>query len=191
MKTKVYTLLSFCVILLYSCYSDEGNYDYKEINEVKINGLPSGIVTKFKDVDTLKIQPTLENTQAGGNYEYTWTAVLQDGKIDDKFEFEIGKEKDLSYLIKLPLAKYYVYLEVLDKTTQVTWRQKFDLEVITATTSGWLVLSDQAGMTQLDMISQAGEDEFMVRDLLKDFNLPNKKGPKRILMNVVRKIRLS
>ena len=184
MKTKVYTLLSFCVILLYSCYSDEGNYDYKEINEVKIKGLPNGIVTKFKDVDTLKIQPTLENTQAGENYEYTWTAVLQDGKIDDKFEFEIGKEKDLSYLIKLPLAKYYVYLEVLDKTTQVTWRQKFDLEVITATTSGWIVLSDQAGMTQLDMISQAGEDEFMVRDLLKDFNLPNKKGPKRILMNV-------
>lgn len=184
MKTKIYTLLSLCVILLYSCYSDKGNYDYKEINEVHIGGLPTGMVTKFKDVDTLKASPILDETLNGENYTYTWTAVLQNGKINDQFEFEIGHEKELNYFVKLPLGKYYVYLKVFDQTTQVTWRQKFDLEVITATTSGWLVLSDNGGMTKLDMISQAGEDEFMVRDLLRDFDMPNKKGPKRILMNV-------
>ena len=88
MKTKVYILLSLCLTLLYSCYSDKGNYDYEEINEVKITGLSNGIVTKFKNVDTLKAQPVLEKTLSEGNYEYTWTAVLQNGKVDDKFEFE-------------------------------------------------------------------------------------------------------
>lgn len=184
MKTKLYILLFLCGGALYSCYSDKGNYDYREINEVTISGLPEGTETRFKGVDVLQISPVIESTKGDGDYEYTWTAVLQEGKIDDKFEFEIGKERDLDYLIELPLGKYYVYLKVLDKATKVTWRQKFDLDVITATTSGWLVLCDEGGTARLDMISQAGDDEFMVRDLLRDFDMPNKQGPQRILMNV-------
>ena len=180
-----YFIIIAIVGLFWSCYADKGNYDYEEINEISIIGMPDTLVTKFKNVDTLKVTPLLESTlEKGHDYEYTWLAVLKNGKIDGKFQFEIGQEKDLNYFIDLPLGNYYVYLNVLDKSTGVTWRNHFDLNVITATTTGWLVLCDEEGNARLDMIAKAGKEEFMVRDLLKDFDMPNKQGPLKILCNV-------
>lgn len=130
--------------MLCSCYADKGNYDYREINEVAIVGMPDTLVTKFKNADTLKVTPLLEDSFAeNGDYEYTWLAVLKNDKVNGQFKFEIGKEKDLNYFIDLPLGMYAVYLNVLDKNTGVTWRNHFDLNVITATTTGWLVLCDE------------------------------------------------
>lgn len=186
MKNTVYTLLSVCIFLFYSCYEDKGNYDYGDINEVKIIGLPDKMETRFKNADTLKIEPTVENTISGGNagYEYTWTAVKPDGSGENDQPVVIGREKNLNYFIELPIGRYYIYLNVLDKDTGVSWRGHFDLNVITATTSGWLVLCDNEGNTRLDMISQAGDNEFMLRDILKNYNMPNKKGPDKILQTL-------
>ena len=96
----------------------------------------------------------------------------------------IGKEKNLNYFIDLPLGKYAVYLNVLDQETEVTWRQHFDMEVIIQTTEGWLVLCDEKGEVRLDMISKYGNQELMIRNLLDDYALPNKKGPKSIVLNI-------
>lgn len=184
---KTYLILSVFAFLLCSCYDDEGNYDYKDINELKITSLPSGELTKFKDADTLKVEPVIEGTLSRtpeGDYEYSWTAVLQNGKGEETMAVEIGKEKNLNYFVELPIGKYYIYLNVLDRATRVTWRQGFDLNVSTATTSGWLVLCDQNGNARLDMISQIGDKEMMLRDLLKDYNMPNKKGPEQILLTL-------
>lgn len=181
---RIYLLLSILTFLLYSCYDDEGNYNYRDINEVKISGLPEGEITRIKNGDTLKIAPMIEGTLAGKNeadYEYTWTAVLEKGKGEETQAMEIGKEKNLNYFIELPVGEYFIYLNVLDRKTNVTWRQKFDLSVSVATSVGWIVLGDRNGETHLDMISRVGETEKVLRNLLKDFNMPNKKGPEKIL----------
>lgn len=183
---NIFVIITIAIaVMLCSCYADKGNYDYREINEVAIVGMPDTLVTKFKNADTLKVTPLLEDSFAeNGDYEYTWLAVLKNDKVNGQFEFEIGKEKDLNYFIDLPLGMYAVYLNVLDKNTGVTWRNHFDLNVITATTTGWLVLCDEQGEARLDMISKAGKEEFMVWDLLGDYDIPNKLGPKKILCNV-------
>lgn len=179
---KIYLILSVLSFLLYSCYDDKGNYDYRDINELKISGLPEGEITKIKNGDTLQIDPVIEGTLTDeGDYEYTWTAVLQGGQGEATQAIEIGKGKKLNYFVELPLGKYFIYLNVLDRNTQVTWRQKFDLNVSIATSAGWIVLCGQQGETRLDMISQVGESEKMLRNLLKDFNMTNKKGPEKIL----------
>lgn len=184
---RIYLILSVFASLLYSCYDDEGNYDYQDINEIKISGFPEGEITKFKNGDSLIIEPVIEGTLSGQNeadYEYTWTAVLQDGTGEDTKALEIGKERNLNYFIDLPLGKYFIYLNVLARKTRVTWRQKFDLNVSIATSTGWIVLCEQNGETRLDMISLVGEKEVMLRNLLKDFTLPNKKGPEKILLTL-------
>ncbi len=181
---RIYFILSVFAFLFCSCYDDEGNYDYRDINEVKISGFPESEVIKFKDADTLKIEPLVEGTLAGNgeaDYEYTWTAVLQKGIGEDTKAVEIGKEKNLNYFVELPIGKYFIYLNVLDRATNVTWRQKFDLNVSIATSTGWIVLCDEAGNTRLDMISQVGEEEKYLRDLLREYAMPNKKGPEKIL----------
>lgn len=184
---RIYLILSVFAFLLYSCYDDEGNYDYRGINEVKISGLPDGEVTKFKNGDTLKIEPVIEGTVSGQDetdYEYSWTAVLQNGKGEETEAVEIGTERNLSYFVELPLGRYFIYLNVLDRKTNVTWRQKFDLNVSIATSTGWIVLCEENGETRLDMISQVGEKGVMLRKLLNDFNMPNKQGPERILLTL-------
>lgn len=182
---RIYLILSVFAFLLSSCYDDEGNYDYRDINEIKISGFPEREVTMFKNGDTLRIEPIVEGTLSGKtetDYEYTWTAVLQGGVGEETKAVEIGKERNLNYFVELPLGKYYIYLNILDRKTNVTWRQKFDLNVSVATSTGWIVLCDQNGEVRLDMISQVGDKERMLRGLLKDFNMPNKKGPEKILL---------
>lgn len=183
MKNIIYLLSIAFLILYYACYEDEGNYRYHDINEVKVTNLPEGIIVKFKDGDTLKVEPVLESSdeeKREDDYEYTWTAILQKGKGEET-RYELGKEKVLNYFVELPIGKYDVFLQVLDKQTKVTWRSSFELHVNIATTTGWIVLCDRHGDTRLDMISHVGEKEMMLRDLLKDAELPNQKGPDKIL----------
>lgn len=184
---KTYLILSVFAFLFWSCYDDEGNYNYKDINELEITNLPATEQIKFKDSDTLRIEPVIKGTLSGaaeGDYEYSWTAVLQNGKGEATQAVEIGKEKNLEYFVELPIGKYYIYLNVTDRATRVTWRRCFDLNVSTATTTGWIVLCDNQGNTRLDMISRVGTEDRMLRDLLKDFNMPNKKGPEKILFTL-------
>ncbi len=183
MKNIICLLSIVFTFVCYACYDDEGNYDYHDINEVKITNFPEEMVVKFKDSDTLKIEPVLDGSVMGkreDHYDYTWTAILQGGKGKET-RYELGKERGLNYFVQLPIGKYDVFLQVLDRQTQVTWRRSFELNVNIATTTGWIVLCDQNGSTRLDMISYAGEKEMMLRDLLKDEELPNKKGPAKIL----------
>ena len=186
MRKNVYLIVWLMTVILYSCYDDKGNYSYEDIDEISIAGMPDTLVTVFKNTDTLKVVPELKHTLAAGSgkYEYTWVAVAKENKTGNEFEYEIGKEKNLNYFIDLPLGKYAVYLNVLDQETEVTWRQHFDMEVIIQTTEGWLVLCDEKGEVRLDMISKYGNQELMIRNLLDDYALPNKKGPKSIVLNI-------
>lgn len=184
---KIYLILSVFTFLFCACYDDEGNYNYGDINELKISNLPDSLLTKFKGADTLKIEPKIEGTLAGkdeANYEYSWTAILQNGKGEATKAVEIGTEKNLNYFIELAIGKYDINLNILDRETKVTWRQGFQLEVSTATTTGWIVLCDQNGSVRLDMVSKIGKKEMLLRDLLKNFNMPNKKNPEKILMTL-------
>ena len=37
---------------LSACFDDKGNYDYHEINELQITGLPEELQEKYRNVDT-------------------------------------------------------------------------------------------------------------------------------------------
>ena len=45
-----------------ACYDDKGSYDYKDVNEVEVDGLGTSYNLIFKK-DTLKITPELKFTQ--------------------------------------------------------------------------------------------------------------------------------
>ena len=90
MKNIICLLSIVFTFVCYACYDDEGNYDYHDINEVKITNFPEEMVVKFKDSDTLKIEPVLDGSVMGkreDHYDYTWTAILQGGKGKDLVHF--------------------------------------------------------------------------------------------------------
>lgn len=171
---------------LFSCYEDKGNYDYRDINEVKISGLPKEKNFAIRLSDTLKIPIDIVSTLGGNesDYEYKWTAVIVDGMINGVKSFDIGTKKDLKYFVELPQQEYFIYCNILDKKTGVTWRDRCELKVITATSDGWVILSDQNGESRIDMVSVMGEKELYVRNILKDCEMPNKKSPDKLVYAV-------
>ena len=184
-KLKYALLFVLGVLSFASCYRDLGNYDYSEINQVTFSGFPEEMQYAYRLVDTVRVTPVIEGSLEGkdlNNYSLKWQAVVKSGSVDGATTFDLDSNRlDLNYFVQLPEAKYTVYLLVEDKTSGVTWRQGFDLQVTSATYEGWLILSeDSEGFSRLDMISTSTPEEEIIRNLWADSPLREFKGPKSL-----------
>lgn len=187
MIMKKYSLLFILLIAIQfvSCYSDKGNYDYTEINSVTIKGLPEEQVVRLQYSSTLEIETKIESSIPNyeGNFTFRWVAYPIGGtSIDGEDTFELGTEQNLNYNVVIPQGEFNVYFYVKDNNTGIETRQSFPLKVTSATRDGWLVLQSEEGRTRLDMISKVGDDEFFLRDILKESELTYKTNPRRIIM---------
>ena len=183
MRNILFVLTIFMAVVVSGCFDDKGNYDYHEINELQVTGLPGEMQMKYRNVDTLRVTPGIEATADDGSmpdrYSFKWEAVSQP-KVGDiqTTSYVIGEERDLNYFVELPDGEYDVNCLVKDTITRVTWKGSFKLKVTTQLNEGWLVLSDVNGYARLDLISMSAKEDLVVRDLLRD--APQLKGPKRI-----------
>lgn len=178
---KLYLLSCLITILLLSCFKDEGNYIYNDINEVKISGLPEEVEIYYRNVDTLRAKPVVEgNLDAGDHsrYYYEWKAVSRPKGAETSSSFVIGQEKELNYFVVLPDNEYDIYCCVKDTLTRVTWNSSFPIKVTTELNAGWLVLSELEGNCKLDLISLSAKQNVVVRDVFQDF--PKLEGPKAL-----------
>ena len=115
-------VLTGLLMAIGSYYKDKRNYDYQEINEVRIKSLPDCI--KYSGTDSLNLNPELIYTKnPDGDYSYEWIAVRLDAPLgfENKPVF-IGKEKNLRYRIDLNTGIYSVCLSVRDETTGLIWK---------------------------------------------------------------------
>ena len=182
MKLK-YTILGICLLGLSSCFKDEGNYDYRKINEIKVIGGMEEEYSAYTMVDTLRITPELSFTQdaeAKESYEYSWYLAksnVESGKVE-----KISDKLNLEYLVTQPKGFYVLTLGVKDKETGVEWQTDARLEVTTIFTNGWLMLGEREGIVSLDMVSVTSiGDTTVVRDILKNSGLPALHGPRKMV----------
>lgn len=144
MKTLKYIICLGCISLMTSCYEDEGNYDYHDINEVTITGVPES--QEIDRLETLSITPTLEGTLYGedeSNYEYEWEL---NGSV-------ISTEKDLNYEVTNSTGSYTLRYSVIDKDNQTRAFAVTKLVVNSSTSSdGILVISNQYGMADMSYL---------------------------------------
>ena len=102
---KNYIMWFACLIglLITACYDDKGNYDYKEIGEIRIEGLDEKYeCVAFQDV--LHLEPNVTITDGTSDLEYFWTINLTSGSATSseqiKIELDtIGWERVLDYPI--------------------------------------------------------------------------------------------
>ncbi len=163
-----------------SCYKDKGNYDYREINEVRIKILPDCI--KYSGTDSLNLNPELTYTKnPDGDYSYEWIAVRLDAPLgsENKPVF-IGKEKNLRYRIDLNTGIYSVCLSVKDETTGLVWKTRFRLNVVSGVYKGWMILCDDNGKIRLDMVEESSAEPRISKDILSRTLFPNKAMPRKI-----------
>ena len=186
MKNILLLLTVFIAITISACFDDKGNYDYHEINELQITGLPTELQVKYRNADTLRATPVIEATADDGSmpdrYSFKWEAVsqLEAGEIQTT-SYIIGEEQNLNYFVELPDGEYDVNCLVKDTITRVTWKGPFKLKVTNQLNEGWLVRSVVCGYARLYLISMSAKEDLVVRDLLRE--APQLKGPKSL--NVV------
>ncbi|MCR8669024.1 PKD-like family lipoprotein [Aestuariibaculum sp. M13] len=156
------------VLMFSACMEDEGNYDYIEINEVSIDGLPDNY--EVLQLDYFNIVPELsftldENEQ--GKYSYKWEAIQTLNVIGGDKVFELSTERDLLERVTLTPGEYELYYTVKDLTTELEVHKKFKLKVVTGFSEGWLLLSDTNNGARLDMVSKVGGEFNPIYNVLE------------------------
>lgn len=144
MKTIKYILFLCCIAIFASCYEDEGNYDYHNINEVNISGIPSTV--EVDRLETLSLTPTLEGSVYGDDesqYEYQW-------ELNKKV---ISTERNLNYEVTNSTGAYTLRLSVIDKNNKTKGFAVTNLVVNSSTSSdGILVISNQNGVGDMSYL---------------------------------------
>ncbi|WP_439183868.1 PKD-like family lipoprotein [Carboxylicivirga taeanensis] len=138
MKKYLY-IVFVSVSLLTSCYKDEGNYDYREINELSLEGIELSYDIDLDD--TLKITPQLIGTLYNDTSQFTYRWEINRSVVAESL--------NLAYRVK-SLGNKLCRFIVHDKETEVETAQSFDLNVSSATAGdAILVLSNYKNRAEL------------------------------------------
>jgi len=172
---KNYILLLLSLLLIAACTKDEGNYDYQAINELDIKGVNAEYLLRT-GIDTLKIKPiiagTLDPTVAPNRYRHLWIVRLSTFVYDT-----VGRERNLTYPIKLSPVPYDLFYRVLDKETGVTWSANVKLNIRTPFSKGILIMGeDDEGYAEAEMLSMLS-DTVHVKHILSSSALPKLRDP--------------
>lgn len=149
---KKYILPFLTLGLLASCVEDEGNYNYKHLNEVDIQDIEESYAP-LAYMDNVTISPVLSGSLAGtdlSSYEYEWHICL-DGHTN---HMVISTEKDLDWPANIAPGTYTLYFVVKDRTTGLETQKSTNLIVGSPYLRGFMVLGDdmETGNVRLDML---------------------------------------
>lgn len=174
MKIYQYTLVLLSLFCSFSCKKDDGNYDYQDINELKISGVNT-TYTLLRDIDTLRIKPNILaslDESDPSRYQYRW--ILRSGSI---FTDTIGRERNLDYPVHLEPVPHDLYYRVLDKKTGVVWVANSKLTIGTAFSRGLLLMGeDEQGYAEAEMLSML-TDTIHLKHILSESGLPRLHQP--------------
>ena len=167
---KIISLIAI-VMLLQSCYKDEGNYDYRDINEITISGIPSTYETSD---GTATIIPVFASTMPLNENDLTFEWLsLTSGQV-----FATTRNLENTPL-GLSGSYHIVRYRVTDQSSGKMFDKEFTLYIRTTYTTGYLVMNDVDGMMRLDMLSWLNNVYTHYPEV--GFGLPPQTGPKKIV----------
>lgn len=165
------------VLALSACYDDKGNYDYSEIPEISIEGIPEK-VTAIQKVDSIQINPVIKSSIEGvideknPNFEFGCSILTKSGVFSDnsrKHDINPDGKKSFTFKPDENTGSYLLWYTVTDKRTGVTTNFSSELEITSGTYKGWLVLCDEGNddKVRLDLLSDLGNNrEAIVYDVM-------------------------
>lgn len=157
MKNIVYMIM---IIVISSCFNDIGNYDYIEIEDISIEGVPEDLGDLILFEDTIRIEPMIEpNSEVeANNFNYYWSKKMGTGTTAKMVRF--SEEKNLI----LPVHEsgdIFLMLEVEHKETGIIKFTTVKAKGTSKMSNGYYLLKENAdGTTDVDMIgfdSESGE----------------------------------
>ena len=162
-KTVLFSLLILPWFV--ACFEDKGNYNYAELDDIKIEGIPAEIeVLGF--VENIKVSPTLttpegEIAQDDPNYTFQYRLGYKGmGSLGENNETWVDITPESGYNLDIPANytpnTYVCWFTITDNRTNVVTSYTFDIVISSTTSEGWLVLCNEGEeeRVRLDMISR-------------------------------------
>lgn len=178
---KIYLLMSLVALLFTSCFDDDGNYTYKNVDEITIEGLDESYVKNSYAGEVLEIDPVIKTAYTDLEYEWwMWDPSKETGYTGweenvTPYEAElISTDKKLSYKVECPIGQYTLMLKVTSKTNGYfnVATTRFDAQ--TVFTRGFYILKETSdGNTELDLYNR---DNQLMSNLLEGTGLGAMKG---------------
>ena len=179
---KLFTYVQVLVLpFLLACNEDEGNYDYRAINDVTISGIEE-TYTVINKADKLEISPVI-TTSMGDDSKLTYEWKVQTNNSPDlNYHAVVGTDRDLSWEVDLPYTSQWdLLLRVTDTETGVVTLASTILNVTTRTRSGLLLIGENLeGNSQVDFISMAGDTLVMKNVMNENLGFDNSGKPVNI-----------
>lgn len=163
-------LFGVATIATTSCVDDNGNYDYSELADIQVEGIPE-LTEVLAHIDNIKITPTITvNGKPLAANDPNYTVLYRfghKGMGNFGYDYEAGKsivwkewKPTDGYGIDVPAdfntGMYILWLTITDNTTGAVFSKRYDVSVGSTTYEGWLVLCDEGddNRVRLDMISK-------------------------------------
>lgn len=167
MKTKIVWIVAL-LLGATSCYEDKGNYDYKDMNDIKISVSTESPSYALGDKVMVKPELTFVLGQENSELAYEWT---YDGHV-------IGNTKDLEWVADKVAKDKDLRLAVLDKATGVSY---FGRTMISISSSyvkdGWIILSEKDGQSMLTFMRYKTEGGILKPVVTRDiYQMINKES---------------
>lgn len=164
----IYSLLLGVVPLLgLSCADDLGNYEYHDINEVKITGIEKSY--SIFTGETITIKPVIDSSitsdeEADYTYQWVWVNANYKNKDYNRLIWSRKKEWDNHNLGLAGGKTYTFYYLVKDEKTGISWMSdNFTIYIENDISLGIFVLSDVNDVGRVDFINYVGRSKFDLR----------------------------
>lgn len=149
MKSIKILLVAVLPFILGKCYEDKGSYDYKQMSDPQVSGLEYTYYVGLGE--TIKINPTV--TYPGGNkpvVSYEWNVNGQIISTDSVLLIEQYAGSVGSVLCSF---------NVVNEVEGVKYMTPFQLKVTPTYGTGWLILANRDGKSELSCIRFKNETE--------------------------------
>ncbi len=154
LKYLIYTVL--VMVALSSCLEDEGNYDYVDLPEIDLSQIPEkaqGIIGQ-----RLVIPGNIISNLTDADMSYAWGIRLSENNVS--YMDTISTSRDLDVLINFLPGEQDLFFTVFDKKNGVKSDKLVKLQIDTPFSTGWALLKEKNGKTELDFISKITDTYF-------------------------------
>lgn len=150
MKLKYQLLATCCILLVSSCYKDQGNYTYNTPEEITISGLETSY-DKISLVDKISIDPKVGSTDPDAKFSYWWGIYETNVQGSAPKVDTIGHAKALDYLVTQPAKGWVLVFGAKNEHTGFSKIVTASINVVTQFTRGWYVMKSDGGQTDVDL----------------------------------------
>ncbi|WP_162817981.1 PKD-like family lipoprotein [Niabella yanshanensis] len=156
---------------LTGCYKDKGNYDYKDINEIRVTDINAAQRIYVNPDDTLRLNPSIVQSQPSDDLSYAW--FMYNNSPNSSYVMPrdtIARTPNLAFRVTGDLfvlgENYRVTLKVTDNKTGISAVRQYDITVANKYAQGWMFLEEKPTGADLSMILPDNSVEHNIYSLL-------------------------